>query len=168
MGNAALVSTSNTIQLGNSNISSLKCQVSLTVSSDRRIKKNIKVELLGLRFITSLNPVCYKKLNPCKYPKEIRDPRYDNKLLKESEDDDNNYIGLIAQEVEESLQKCDRNNDDIVDKDNLNGQYSIKYTSLIMPLINAVKELNNKIDKLEKQNKYQQSIIEDLKNKIGK
>ena len=37
-----------------------------------------------------------------------------------------------------------------------------------MPLINAVKELNNKIDKLEKQNKYQQSIIEDLKNKIGK
>ena len=37
-----------------------------------------------------------------------------------------------------------------------------------MPLINAVKELNNKIDKLEKQNKYQQSIIEDLKNKNRK
>ena len=168
LGNASLVSASNTIQLGNSNISSLKCQVSLTVSSDRRIKKNIQIEQLGLKFITSLNPVCYNKINPCKYPKEIRDPRYDNKLLKESEDDDNNYIGLIAQEVEESLQKCNRNIDDIVDKDNLNGQYSIKYTNLIMPLINAVKELNNKIDRLERQNKHQQSIIENLKNKIEK
>ena len=82
---------------------------------------------------------------------------------------------MIAQEVEQSLKSCNRNIDDIVDKDEINGQYSIKYTSLIMPLINSIKELNNRLILVEKKNKLleknykmQQKKIDDLKKKLKK
>ena len=42
IGNGAIVSTSNTIQLGNSSISTLNCKVGLTVTSDRNAKENFR------------------------------------------------------------------------------------------------------------------------------
>ena len=55
---ASSTSVSNEISLGNSSISSLRCQVtSITALSDRRDKKDIKELPIGLDFINALNPV---------------------------------------------------------------------------------------------------------------
>jgi hypothetical protein len=60
IGNGALVSASNTIVLGNSSISSLRCQVtSITSLSDRRDKTNIANITEGIDFIKQLKPVTF-------------------------------------------------------------------------------------------------------------
>merc|ERR1711916_274566 len=82
IGNNADVSTNNTIQLGNNQVTNFNCEVPLTVTSDKRTKKNINDEKLGLKFINSLNPVNYNKIKPSEYPKEIK-----NKNIQDSTED---------------------------------------------------------------------------------
>ena len=58
---ASSATVSNTITLGNSAVTTLRCQVtSITSLSDRRDKTDIKPLALGLDFVNSLNPVTFE------------------------------------------------------------------------------------------------------------
>jgi hypothetical protein len=104
-------------------------------TSDARQKKDIEDSDLGLEFINKLRPVSYRwKLGP----------------------DSVRHYGLIAQETEKVvLDSRDQNNSEkaaIVDHDEKNDRYGLRYTELISPLIKAVQELTDRVQKLEAEN----------------
>lgn len=96
-----------------------------STTSDRNAKENIRPLVSGIQEICKLNPVSYKlKTDP----------------------EENIDLGLIAQDVEESELSDDIKKSLInIGKD---GSYTLKYSSIIPLLINAVRELSVKVDKL--------------------
>ena len=92
------------------------------VSSDRRLKTNIKSLQYGLKEVLALDPVSY---NWKKTPTV------------------NKQIGLIAQEAKKTIPE-------IVSGNEQTGTLSINYTELIPVLINAIKEQQKQIDGLKK------------------
>ena len=142
----------NSVSLGNTSISSIKGQVSFTTYSDRRIKKNIVDNELGLAFINKLHTVTYNLKNPADYPEAILEERF--KTGDESRPTDNTKTqdGLIAQEVKAVLDELgvewsgwSKNDSD--------GKQGIQYGALTVPLIKAIQE--------------QQAQITELQNKIN-
>ena len=157
IGYDAIGNGAQTVTLGNTNITEFHCQVALTVDSDERIKKDVVPVNAGLAFIEALNPITYKRVNPFDYPDVIKPCNYKDREVTEKDkdgkditvlvkadprppDDESLYMGLVAQQVEAVLtaQGIDT---DIVSTSNI-GKKSIKYGSLIMPLIKAVQELS--------------------------
>jgi len=99
--------------------------------SDRRVKKDIRPYTRGLNEIKQINPVWYK---------------YNE--LSGYKDTENDYVGIIAQEMEHVLTNTvsefdDSNNSGISDKKQFNG------SEVMWTLVNAVKELTQKIKTLE-------------------
>ena len=149
----------NTVAIGNTDVSSIKGQVSFTTYSDERIKRNISSGSLGLEFISTLNPVRFQKENPANYPSEILEERYTDRTKYETIDsypysssyivpadpapvtDNGWYDGLIAQEVSSSLSNLGIPSD-IWNANETNGKQGIKYETLTIPLIKAVQELS--------------------------
>lgn len=148
LGNGATAGASNKIKIGDTNITHMHAQVALTVDSDRRIKKNIKDSNLGLEFIEKLRPVRYNMVNPADYPEEILEERYKGpNPEKRSDHNTNLYDGLIAQEVETALNELGKSWSGHSIQDN--GKQALQYSTLVCPLINAVKELSAKNKQLE-------------------
>lgn len=112
--------------LANGNITA-QGEVTAYSSSDKRLKSNITPLTSSLSIIDKLNPVSF---NWNKKAVELND----NKNTSSK-----NY-GVIAQEIEKVLP-------DLVHQ--TNGFKSVDYIQLIGVLLGAVKELNNKIKKLE-------------------
>lgn len=147
----------NTIQMGNSSISTADIQVSWTVASDERVKDNITDTAIGLDFINALRPVTFTKIHPADYPTEIREDRYkqggadyDEETeapIKGEFDTTTVHDGLIAQEVKATMDSLG------VDfsgwKEKADGRQGIQYEALVMPLIKAVQELSAKVEALE-------------------
>ena len=98
--------------------------------SDARAKANIQSLSQGLSILQQLRPVSYN----------FTDNSDNTKFRKGG---DGKEIGLLAQEVEQVLP-----NIVLTDPD---GNKLINYTSLIAVLINAVKDLNEKVAALEAQ-----------------
>lgn len=81
---------------------------------------------------------------------------------KNNQESENIQIGLIAQEVEEVLPEL------VVDTDN--GTKAVNYSQMVAVLIEAIKELNQKIENLEQQNHLLQSQLSqqnDLVNEVN-
>lgn len=95
--------------------------------SDKRLKEDIKESKLGLDFIKDLKPVSYKMKG-----------------------EDKTKEGLLAQDVEESLNKLNINKEEVSLINHYNDKYSLSYMELIGPLIKSVQELskqNNEISR---------------------
>jgi hypothetical protein len=97
----------------------------LNVSSDRTMKREIAPLAHSLEFVKQLRPVEYK------FNEDIENS---NKV----------HMGLIAQEVEEAL-----NDDKYFMLNKEDGKYSLAYTELIPVLINCIKDLSQKVERLE-------------------
>lgn len=131
----------------------------ITNYSDMRLKDNVENLTLSLSFINSLQPKKYTM-------------KEDDGIIHSRQ-----HIGLIAQEVADSLyshgvnlDQSDIVNNDFLKRENIHETsaylnekradddiYGINYISLIPCLINAIKELTNKVNALELQ-------IDTLKN----
>ena len=97
--------------------------------SDVRKKIDIKPSTLGLDFINDLKPVSYKWKDYT----------------------DREHFGLIAQDVKESLDKKGCGEAGIwclADKDDLDSQQALRYTELISPMIQAIKDLTLLVSEL--------------------
>jgi len=88
--------------------------------SDARVKENVNTITDALSKITSLRGVTY---------------------TRKDTDDKSEKIGVIAQEVLEVLPQ-------VVQQDT-DGNYSVAYGNMVGVLIEAIKELNTRLDKLE-------------------
>ena len=77
IGHTAVSNGSNTITLGNDDTAAIHCNdTSIAALSDRRIKRDITDNNVGLDFVEKLATINYKRLNPADWPAEIRSHRY--------------------------------------------------------------------------------------------
>lgn len=120
----------NQVTIGNSSISYAGIQVAWTITSDKRWKENIRTSSLGLDFITQLRPVSYSRNND------------ESKRVE---------FGLLAQDVEEVLQKFNIDNTGMLTIDE-SGYYHLRYNDLLAPMIKAIQELKSENEVLKEKN----------------
>ena len=170
----------NTLNLGNSTITTINCQVAPTVLSDARVKNNIEPEAHGLDFIMRLRPVTYnydvrkadqltgidqkiQRLNP-----EERNLYETAAAAKEKI----RYTGFIAQEVESAANAIDYDFSGITKPNGENTVYGLAYSEFVVPLVKSVQEQQSMIEaqhalieKLNARVEQLQKEMDELKNK---
>jgi len=158
IGNGAYVSASNKILLGNSSVTYIGGHSAWHNTSDARVKRNIKEDVVGLDFILNLRPVTYyfdkdkmDELNGIKdssnYPE-----KYDINNIKQS--------GFLAQEVEIAANKVGY---DFIGLSKPNGEvktYSLAYAMFVIPLVKATQEQQKIINQ-------QQKTIDEMKKEMA-
>lgn len=144
LGAGATVNASNKIRLGNSSVTLVETQGSFVTVSDRRLKKNITGNNIGLNFIKAVRPVHYE--------------------LKDSAHVGITYDGFIAQEIEDVMKKQNITFSGLSKPKNTEGgYYTVSYATFVVPLVNAVKELDEKNEKINAENKALKAELEKLK-----
>ena len=176
LGAGATVSESDSsvIQLGSDSLSTLRCKVNLTVTSDERDKTDIDNITNALPFIDKLNPVTFVSNDRVNYISE-EDKQSENYRKYGMCDYDRiahaagtkkgerRRCGLLAQEVVAAMQEVygtdnyanivNDNFHDLADKpSDVENKYTLAYANLVPFLIGAIKELNAKIKILEDKN----------------
>jgi len=148
IGNATNVPTgtsSNQIRLGNTSITYAGIQVGWTITSDMRLKSNVKNSDLGLGFISKLRPVSYIRLND-----ETQSTEY----------------GFISQEVDELLNDVSQEKAGMISVDD-EGTYSLRYNDLIAPMVKAIQELKAENDKLKNEHEDLELRLKKLEEKLN-
>jgi hypothetical protein len=122
LGSSSLCTASNRVELGSSGISSLRCQVALTVVSDERAKEGIEDLEHGGEFLDQLRPVEFQ--------------------LKK---DENNYrrFGFIAQEVDAVLNQDGKSYYILQQPTDEEAMYTMSPGEFIAILVKSVKELRS-------------------------
>lgn len=156
--------TGNTYDLGTSLLdwNDIYSVNALTVTSDKRLKEDIKKVSLGLDFICDLEPVSFKWKNSLKkifYEKEIKKRNGKKEKVKrfkfeqKNKSEKRNHFGFIAQDVEKILKK---HNQDfgLVCHDTENDKYLMRTDELIPVLVKSIQQLAEKISNLENQLKH--------------
>ncbi|MDZ7878531.1 MAG: tail fiber domain-containing protein [Saprospiraceae bacterium] len=143
IGFGASVNASNKIRLGNASVTMVETQGSFVTVSDRRLKTNISDNNIGLNFIKAVRPVKYE-------------------LLAQK---DLVYDGFIAQEIDSVLQKLNiKSFSGLAKPKNTEGEYySVSYATFVVPLVNAVKELDAKNEKFATENAVLRAELEKMK-----
>jgi hypothetical protein len=116
-----------------------------THSSDRRVKKDIKDNELGLEFINKLKTRNFKKKAPSEYPKEF--DQY-NAETTERKNPDKIHYGFVAQEVKEAMDSVGHSEFSVWSKQD-DGMELLGETELITPLVKAVQELTEENKRLK-------------------
>ena len=155
IGASAVVSSSNTVQLGDNNVTAVNSYGTFNTISDGRFKFNIQENVSGLDFIMKLRPVTYQLDT-----RKIQNSLLSGKSFAAFANTDSNVIhsmsirrtGFIAQEVEKAANETGFNFDAVKKPENDKDHYSLSYEEFVVPLVKAVQE--------------QQKQIEDLKNEI--
>ena len=148
LGNGAIVTTSNTIQLGN-NIFSLRCQVGLTVTSDARFKTDVQANVPGLAFITRLRPVTYR----FDAARQAAFSQLPAALARRATavPDSTRRTGFLAQDVEKVTQELGFDFDGLHAPANARDYYGLNYAQFVVPLVRAVQEQQVQIEALKQQ-----------------
>ena len=120
-------------------------QVAWSNPSDIRLKQNIVDSPLGLAFIQKLRPVTYSFISQ---PTVVHE-------------------GLIAQEVEAAAQSVGTTFHALHAPTTPEGFYSLTYTNLVMPLINATKELKAENDALKAENQAQRARLDSVEQQLA-
>lgn len=175
IGYNAIPTASNTVHIGDANMTWIGGQVNWSTYSDERFKENVKENVVGLDFINRLNPVTYTwdidKLNAFRgiNIQEIDSAEQASKAIKEAIV----YSGFLAQQVEKAAIESNFNFSGVHAPDNKNTAYSLSYAEFVVPLVKAVQELsaeNNlqiiELEEIEKQNRQQQKRITELQQQI--
>ena len=150
IGYGAKVDASNKVRIGNESVTVIGGAAAWSNFSDERLKENIEPVSSGLSLINDLNPVTYHRIN---------------------NDAPDVEMGLLAQEVEATLEKHGLGNSGMVHQPNEDAYMSLRYNDLMAPMIRAIQELDEKNQALEVQLKSQQdellAIVESQQEQIA-
>ncbi len=169
IGTGATITASNQVRIGNSSVTSIGGQVGWSNFSDGRYKQNIKQNVPGLAFINKLQPITYtlnedaieKKLHEGEKGSQASDLRMQQSIQEKSKII---YTGFIAQDVEKTARSLNYDFSGVdKPKDDQQSFYGLRYGDFVVPLVKAVQELN---DSLQKVNASLQSQIDELKNMV--
>ena len=118
---------------------------SITASSDERMKKDIADHSLGLSFINRLRPVNFKWKAPSEFPESFTS--YDSEKTVATKTDW--QTGLIAQEVKAAMdaEGIETAKFDVWNEEE-DGSQALSPAQLIMPLVKALQEADDKINAL--------------------
>jgi trimeric autotransporter adhesin len=154
IGYNAIATASNTVQIGDSNITDLYTNTKCTFHakaflqySDARLKYAVQPLMLGLQFIQLLQPVTY---------------------FFKNDHGDHLYSGFIAQDVEKTAQQLGANFSGVYKPANDKDYYALNYQDFIMPLVKSVQELSAENNSLRKKLDDLTARIEMLEKKSGK
>ena len=161
IGYTAIVDASNKVRIGNTSVTSIGGQVGWTSFSDGRIKKNIKENVPGLRFINLLKPITYNYDLKKEYALlgEVDSSEYAEK----NDIEKTSFTGFVAQEVDAAAKKI---NYDFSGVDKTGKIMGLRYSEFVVPLVKAVQELDNNektdVIELKKENEALKQRIEKL------
>ena len=145
---SSTTTVSNEFTLGNSSITTLRCQqTSITALSDKRDKANINDISTGLDFINDLRPVNFQWDKRENYPDGIRDG---------SKIEDTIQSGFIVQEVQEAVTKHGGDLQDLILQTNPE-KLELKQGDLLPSAIRAIQELSEQVKQLKQE-------LQELKN----
>jgi len=143
LGNNAIVTANNSIHLGDVFITEIAGQVGWSTYSDKRFKNNVKNNVHGLDFIMKLEPVTYTwdidKLNSFLGVNKETTTNSKQKIIT--------YTGFLAQDVEKAALESNYDFSGVVHPQNDQSIYSIRYAEFVVPLVKAVQEQQEIIDK---------------------
>ena len=159
IGDGAICTDANQARIGNAATKSIGGYANWTNISDGRVKKNIKENVPGLAFINKLKPVTYN-LNLDAADNIIQPPAKkdkDGKLIARSQLEINSrnakeqivYTGFIAQDVEKAAKELNYDFSGVDAAKNDKDLYGLRYAEFVVPLVKAVQELSQKVEKLE-------------------
>jgi trimeric autotransporter adhesin len=163
LGYNAYVTASNQVKIGATTTTSIGGFQNWTNFSDGRFKQNVKPNVPGLDFILKLKPVTYnldiegidKMLG--KFANEEDDVKQNLANVQHAKSII--YTGFVAQEVETAAQKLSFQFSGLDAPKNEKDFYGLRYAEFVVPLVKAVQEQQQKIEKVESENA-------DLKNKL--
>jgi trimeric autotransporter adhesin len=142
IGNGATVDASNKMRLGNTSVTLVETYGTFVTVSDKRLKTNISDNAIGLNFIKAVRPVKYELIA--------------QKGMM--------YDGFIAQEIDSILQKQNIKTFSGLSKPkNDSEHYSVSYSTFVVPLVNAVKELDEKNTQLATENEQLKAELAKMK-----
>jgi len=142
IGYNAEVNASDKAVIGNASVTTVGGYGNWSNYSDRRLKENIEyTNGLGLDFIMQLKTVSYNYIDD------------ENKRRRD---------GLIAQDVQRSLGELGIEFSGLIIDNDAAGTMNLSYSEFVVPLINAVQEQQQTINKLQEQLSQLQNIIEAL------
>jgi hypothetical protein len=130
--------TSNQVLIGNNSTVYIGGLKPWSIPSDKRIKRNIKEEVVGLDFIMKLRPVTYfrsiKAIQAITGDGETRDfpEKYDVEKIKET--------GFLAQEVDAAAKAVNFNFNGVGIPAKSNQMYTLSYELFVVPLVKAMQE----------------------------
>ena len=168
--------SSNTIKIGNADITQIGGYVGWSNLSDGRFKTNITQDVPGLDFILKLQPVTFnwdlhalEEFRGTTDPaggKEAQGPMDQSMKKARREKEKKTYTGFVAQEVVKAAEACGFDFSGIIHPANEKSVYNLTYAEFVVPLVKAVQEQQQQAEALKKQVEAQQKLIEQLLEKI--
>ncbi len=153
IGNYASVAADGQVRIGNSTVSSIGGYKAWTNLSDVRFKRNIRNDVPGLDFIMKLQPVTYqvniRKLNDFLGFSQKQQQDLSEDLISQNER--LRHTGFIAQDVEKAANELDYEFSGVDKAKNEQDHYGLRYAEFVVPLVKAVQELSDKIDRQQEQ-----------------
>ena len=159
VGWGTVVTSSNTARFGNSATVSYGGWAGWSNVSDGRFKKDIEENVPGLDFINKLRPVTYHldatELDAFLHKNDTSAMSVSVKQLHSialSEKEKIRYTGFIAQEVEAVAKALGFDFSGVDPAKNENDTYGLRYAEFVVPLVKAVQEQQQMIERLQKRN----------------
>jgi hypothetical protein len=167
LGANSSITASNQVRVGDANVTSIGGQVGWTTLSDGRFKKDIKENVPGLAFITKLRPVTYY-LDMDGIASYLHTP--DKSRLKDAEAIKAKMLqtGFIAQEVEKTASGLGYEFNGVDKPKNEEDYYGLRYAEFVVPLVKAVQEQQQMIDRLNTKADKQEAVNKSLQEQINK
>jgi len=149
-----ITTTNNILVLGGNGITDFYCADTSISSSDKRDKTDITDFTHGLKWINQLKPVTYRWDKRTWYNEYNEDGSLKTEVTPDgSKKRARQHIGFLAQDVL-AIEQADgfaSKKDDmlVVNLNEDNSAYGLKYERLVPVLVNAIKELSAKVTALE-------------------
>jgi trimeric autotransporter adhesin len=167
LGANAVVNASNRVWLGSA-ADDVWGAVATFIASDQRFKSSVKEDdVKGLEFIKLLRPVVYnfeaKKFTEhltAGMPDSVRKSHLDRDFSKVTAI---RQTGFLAQEVEAAAEKSGYNFNGVHKPESDHDTYGISYATFVVPLVKAVQEQQQQIEKQDATIAAQQKQIDELK-----
>ena len=149
-GSGALATASNTIQIGDSTVTSIGGYQAWSNLSDARFKRDVAEDVPGLSFVTKLRPVTFRwdlaKLDA--FDGVSRGGADPATLAARAAKQKKQYTGFLAQEVESAAKQCGFDFSAVIRPANQRSHYELSYAEFVVPLVKAVQEQQQQIDAL--------------------
>ena len=140
----SITTQSNNVVLGDNNVTALYCADTSISSSDKRDKTDVADFTHGLDWVNQLKPITYRWDKRSWYSDDLSaTPDGSRKRNKK-------HIGFLAQDVL-AIEGNPTDKDDmlVVNLNEDDTAYGLKYERLVPVLVNAIKELSTKVTALE-------------------
>lgn len=119
-----------------------------TITSDKRIKRDINDFKDGLSIVNQIRPISYKLCPKTKKNVVINDTSKISSVVEEICIDENRYIGIIAQELELIAPYMVETGKGFIAGKMVDDMKFYQGHAMTFVLVNAIKELSKKVDKL--------------------